>query len=134
MDDLIGTQAPQRRLYGAVDAVAELEREAAWVRGTREELGIVAEWCADADLAVPLRPYPGAGGLLPWAASDEGDIFLWQTGPTAPREWTVTVASRSGGWWHYTGGAVQFVADLAGGAVEPWGLPNVRPELSWVEG
>ncbi|MET7692806.1 SMI1/KNR4 family protein [Streptomyces sp. NPDC005483] len=190
MDDLIGTQAPRRRLHAPVDAVEELERtvpglvghrrsvpvdinwamveadlgvglpddykllcelfpafalgdflllggpqpgtEAAWVQGTREELEIVAEWCADADLAVPLQPYPAAGGLLPWAASNEGDIFLWETGPTASREWTVTVASRNGGWWHYTGGAVQFVADLVSGALEPWGLPSVQPEVSWV--
>ncbi|MEU5308458.1 SMI1/KNR4 family protein [Streptomyces sp. NPDC021562] len=106
--------------------------EAAWVQGTREELEIVAEWCAEADLAVPLQPYPAAGGLLPWAASNEGDIFLWKTGPADPRDWMVTVASRNGGWWHYAGGAVQFLADLVSGALEPWGLPSVHPAVSWV--
>lgn len=106
--------------------------EAAWVQGTREELEMVAEWCGDADLAVPLQPYPAAGGLLPWATSNEGDIFLWKTGPADPREWTCTVASRNGGWWHYAGGAVQFLADLVSGVLEPWGLPSVRPEVSWV--
>ncbi|GLW69414.1 hypothetical protein Kpho02_17130 [Kitasatospora phosalacinea] len=59
--------------------------------------------------------------------SNRGDLLLWTTDPAGPREWTVTVASRSSAWWHCTGGAVQFLADLVGGAVEPWALPRVRP-------
>ncbi|MEV6166528.1 SMI1/KNR4 family protein [Streptomyces sp. NPDC052052] len=106
--------------------------ESAWVQRTLEELKIVTEWCADADLTVPLQPYPTVGGLLPWAASNEGDIFLWKTVPADPQAWTVTIASRNGGWWHYTGGAVQFLADLVSGAVEPWELPRVCPEVSWL--
>ncbi len=106
-------------------------REESWAQGARELLETVGEWCEDADLAVPLRPYPAPGGLLPWATSNQGDFFLWTTSTAGPQEWTVTVASRSGGWWHYAGGAVQFLADLAGGTLEPWALPTVRPEVSW---
>ncbi|MFJ8443370.1 hypothetical protein [Kitasatospora griseola] len=80
----------------------------------------------------PMHPYPAPGGLLPWAASSQGDFFLWTTSPAGPEDWTVTVASRNGGWWHYTGGAVQFLADLVSGALEPWALPRVRPEITWV--
>ncbi|MEU0215910.1 SMI1/KNR4 family protein [Streptomyces sp. NPDC006265] len=98
-----------------------------WIRGRREELELIAEWCEEADLAVPLHPYPAPGGLLPWASSNEGDHFLWTT-LGGPDRWTVTVASRNGGWWHYTGGAVQFLADLVSGVLEPWGLPPLRPE------
>ncbi|MFJ1708642.1 SMI1/KNR4 family protein [Kitasatospora sp. NPDC088346] len=104
--------------------------EAGWVETTREELETVAEWCAEADLTVPLRAFPAPGGLLPWGASSQGDFFHWSTGPADPGEWTVTVASRSSVWWHYTGGAVQFLADLVGGVLEPWGLPRVRAEVA----
>ncbi|MFB9558205.1 SMI1/KNR4 family protein [Streptomyces roseoviridis] len=109
-------------------------QEQAWVQGVRDDLDIVAEWCEDAELVVPLRPYPAPGGVLPWATSLQGDFFLWSTSPAGPGEWTVTVASRSGGWWHYSGGAVQFLADLVTGAVEPWGLPSVPAQVTWVLG
>lgn len=105
--------------------------EVAWAEDT-EDLEIVAEWCEDADLAVPMHPYPAPGGLLPWAVSNQGDYFLWTTRPAGPQEWTVTVASRNGAWWHYTGGAVQFLADLVSGVLDPWALPPVRPEITWV--
>ncbi|MEU2249339.1 SMI1/KNR4 family protein [Streptomyces sp. NPDC019224] len=105
--------------------------EVAWAEDT-DDLEILAEWCEDADLTLPLRPYPAPAGLLPWASSNQGDLFLWTTGPGGPGDWTVTVASRNGAWWHYTGGAVQFLADLAGGVLEPWALPRIRPEITWV--
>ncbi|GAA2815430.1 hypothetical protein GCM10010441_45090 [Kitasatospora paracochleata] len=104
--------------------------ECAWVRGIRGTLETIAEWCGEADLEVPLHAYPAPGGLLPWAGSNCGDFFLWSTGPGGPGEWTVTVASRSSAWWHYTGGAVQFLADLVAGAVEPWALPTVGSEVA----
>ncbi|WP_431676646.1 SMI1/KNR4 family protein [Kitasatospora sp. KL5] len=104
-------------------------RESLWVQGRVETLETITEWCEEAEPAVPLHPYPAPGGLLPWAESNQGDFFLWNTGPGVPNEWTVTVASRSSAWWHYTGGAVQFLADLVSGAVERWALPKVRPEV-----
>ncbi|GAA3893314.1 MULTISPECIES: SMI1/KNR4 family protein [Streptomyces] len=107
--------------------------EAGWVQDAHEELEIVAEWCEDADVAVPMHPYPAPGGLLPWSTSSQGDFFLWTTRPSGPQEWTVTVASRNGAWWQYTGGAVQFLADLVSGVLEPWALPTVRPEITWVD-
>ncbi|MER7340870.1 SMI1/KNR4 family protein [Streptomyces sp. NPDC000075] len=103
-------------------------REKAWAEDP-EDLEILAEWCEDAETAVPLHPFPAPGGLLPWATSNQGDYFLWSTGAAGPDAWTVTVASRNGGWWHYTGGAVQFLADLVGGNLEPWELPSVRPSV-----
>ncbi len=190
VDDLVGTQAPARRLTDPAEAVAELERvlpalaahrlpvppgvdwarleealgtalpadykllrdryptfvlsdfllvggpapggEAAWAEDT-DDLATLAEWCEDADLSVPLHPYPAPGGLLPWSSSYQGDYFLWSTDPSGPSAWTVTVASRNGAWWHYTGGAVQFLTDLAGGALECWGLPQIRPDITWVQ-
>ncbi|MFI8966597.1 SMI1/KNR4 family protein [Streptomyces sp. NPDC053493] len=106
-------------------------QEEAWVQGVRDDLEIVAEWCEEGDLAVPVYPYPSPGGLFPWATSLQGDLFLWTTSPTGPGDWAVTVASRNGGWWHYTGGMVQFLADLVTEAVELWGLPSVRAEVTW---
>lgn len=106
--------------------------EVCWAEDT-EDLEVLAEWCEDADLAVPMRPYPAPGGLLPWSSSNQGDFFLWTTSLAGPQEWTVTVASRNGAWWHYTGGAVQFLADLVSGVLVPWALPTVRPEITWID-
>nr|WP_245730082.1 hypothetical protein [Micromonospora pallida] len=78
-------------------------------------------------MSIGLRPYPAPGGLLPWAQSNQGDIFLWTTTGPGPDEWPVTVASRNLGWWHYMGGAVQFLAELVDGTLQPWELPPVRP-------
>ncbi|NWF27415.1 SMI1/KNR4 family protein [Streptomyces sp. PKU-EA00015] len=103
-------------------------REKAWAEDP-EDLEILAEWCEDAEMAVPLYPFPAPGGLLPWATSNQGDYFLWTTAEAGPDEWTVTVASRNGGWWHYTGGAIQFLADLISGSLELWELPSVRPSV-----
>ncbi len=106
--------------------------EVSWAEDT-EDLDVLAEWCEDADLAVPMRPYPAPGGLLAWSSSNQGDFFLWTTSPAGPQEWTVTVVSRNGAWWHYTGGAVQFLADLVSGVLVPWALPTVRPEITWID-
>ncbi|MFD3355685.1 SMI1/KNR4 family protein [Streptomyces fradiae] len=103
-------------------------REKAWAEDT-SDLEILAEWCQDAETTVPLRPFPAPGGLLPWATSYQGDYFLWHTREADPDEWTITVASRNGGWWHYAGGAVQFLADLVGGSVALWELPPVWPSV-----
>lgn len=68
-------------------------------------------------------PHPAPGGLLPWAESDESDTFAWRTTGGTPQEWCVTVAGHGGGWWHYEGGAVQFLAELCDGTLEP---PDLR--------
>jgi hypothetical protein len=109
---------------------AEPGNEHSWRDEFRDELETIAEWCEQADMAVPLHPYPAPGGLLPWATSTQGDFFLWSTSAVDRGNWLVTVASRSGTWWHYEGGAVQFMAELVSGALEPWGLPEARPGVS----
>ncbi|MEV7526371.1 SMI1/KNR4 family protein [Streptomyces sp. NPDC091371] len=76
------------------------------------------------------QAYPAPGGLLPWAESDESDKFMWSTAGETPQGWFVTVASRGGAWWHYAGGAVQFLAELCDGTVEPWSLRMFDPEVT----
>ncbi|MDT0545755.1 SMI1/KNR4 family protein [Streptomyces lonegramiae] len=81
------------------------------------------------DMTAGLRLYPAPGGLLPWGDSNQGDMFLWSTTGDGPGEWLVTVASHNGGWWHYAGGAVQFLAELCDGTLEPWELPRVGVDV-----
>jgi hypothetical protein len=101
-----------------------------WLRGVREDLeGVVRAWW-EADMSIGLRPHPAPGGLLPWAESNEGDKFLWTTVGDGPQQWPVTIASRNGGWWHYEGGAVQFLAEYCEGTLEPWALPPVGTEVT----
>jgi hypothetical protein len=102
--------------------------ERLWADGVREELeGVLQDWWEDGmSLGVP--PYPAPGGLLPWASSNQGDVFLWTTAGPGPDAWPVTVASRDGCWWHYAGGAAQFLAELLDGSLEGWGLPEIRKD------
>ncbi|WP_415947400.1 SMI1/KNR4 family protein [Streptomyces sp. KLOTTS4A1] len=104
--------------------------EQSWLRGTRSELTGVVQDCWEREATVGLPPHPAAGGLLPWAGSNEGDGFLWTTAGDGPWQWPVTIASRNGGWWHYEAGAVQFLTDYCAGTLEPWGLPPIHPEVT----
>lgn len=74
--------------------------------------------------------------LMTWGNSTEGDQFLWSVLGDDPEYWPITICSRNGAWWHYEGGMVQFLAELCDGALEPWALPPVKPEITgWaVEG
>ncbi|MFE0450982.1 SMI1/KNR4 family protein [Streptomyces sp. NPDC058914] len=111
-------------------ALPEPREEHCLLRGIRYDLeGVVREWW-EAGMSIGLRPYPAPGGLLPWAESDEGDKFLWSTSGDDPEQWLVTVASRNGGWWHYEGGAVQFLAEYCDGTLEPWALPPVGIDVT----
>jgi hypothetical protein len=102
--------------------------ERQWLLGVQGALDVLADAWAEPRLG--LVPHPAPGGLLPWAESNESDKLLWRTSPDGPQDWTVTVASRSGGWWHYDGGAVQFLAEYADGTLEPWGLPPLDPAVT----
>ncbi|GAV38838.1 SMI1/KNR4 family protein [Streptomyces acidiscabies] len=95
-------------------------READWLGGVDHELETVRDWWED-EMSIGLRPHPAPGGLLPWASSLSGDVFLW----TTAEPWLVTVASRNLEWWHYSGGAVQFLAEWVSGTLEPWALPEL---------
>ncbi|MFF9667064.1 SMI1/KNR4 family protein [Streptomyces althioticus] len=68
--------------------------EHSWVQGTRETLEIIAEWCEEAEPAVPLHAHPAPGGLLPWADSTRGDFFLWTTNPARPQDWPTWSAAQ----------------------------------------
>ncbi|MFI1170098.1 SMI1/KNR4 family protein [Streptomyces melanogenes] len=100
-----------------------------WAKAVLEEEEDTADLLDVDDLSGVLSAYPAPGGLLVWGSSFEGDTFLWTTHGISPQEWKVTVATHNSDWWHYTAGAIQFTADLISGALEPWGLPPVRPEV-----
>jgi len=97
--------------------------------GITAGLDIVRDWW-EADMSLGLPPHPAPGGLLPWADSSQGDLFLWVTSGASPHDWPVAVATRDGEWWYYAGGAVQFLAELADGTVEPWGLTDIHSDVT----
>ncbi|KOU57026.1 hypothetical protein ADK61_26650 [Streptomyces sp. XY66] len=106
------------------------EAVTAEARGRRSE-----RW--DCDYPADLRPAELVSTtLIPWGDSAEGDQFFWSVLGDDPEHWLVTICSRNGPWWHYEGGMVQFLAEFCAGALEPWALPPVKPEITgWaVEG
>ncbi|NGN68269.1 SMI1/KNR4 family protein [Streptomyces sp. A7024] len=100
------------------------------LRGIREDLEGVLQTYWEEEMSCGLRPHPAPGGLLPWAESNEGDMFLWTTTGPTPQQWRVTVASRNGGWWHYDGSAVQFLTDYCTGTLKLWALPPLNPQAT----
>ncbi|WP_330309837.1 MULTISPECIES: SMI1/KNR4 family protein [unclassified Streptomyces] len=98
------------------------------LQGICTTLQVLAE--AWLEPALGLLAHPAPGGLLPWAESNESDKFMWSTTGATPQDWIVTVASRSGGWWHYSGGSVQFLAEYCDGTLEPWALPPIEAEVT----
>ncbi len=97
-------------------------------RGFQSMLDVLVDAWLEPDLG--LLAYPAPGGLLPWSESDESDKFMWSTAGDNPQEWVVTVAGRGGAWWHYEGGAVQFLAELCDNNLEHWGLRIFEPEVT----
>ncbi|MEU1940822.1 SMI1/KNR4 family protein [Streptomyces coeruleorubidus] len=97
------------------------------LQATRDTLEVLADAWLESGLGLLAHPAPG--GLLPWGESCDGDKFMWTTTGRSPQDWSVTVASRGGAWWHYGGGAVQFLAEYCNGSLEPWGLPPIDLEV-----
>ncbi|MFE5804503.1 hypothetical protein [Streptomyces sp. NPDC056491] len=97
-----------------------------------EESDRAKEWARELGGEGPeLRPAELAPTVLMlWGNSREGDEFFWSVLGDDPDRWSVTISSRNSAWWHYEGGMVQFLAELCEGALEPWALPVVRPELT----
>ncbi|MFI5672935.1 hypothetical protein [Streptomyces sp. NPDC051704] len=96
--------------------------------GFQSTLDVLVDAWPEPDLG--LQAYPAPGGLLPWSESDESDKFMWSTAGETPQEWFVTVVGRGGAWWHYKGGALQFLAELCDSTPEPWGLRIFDPEVT----
>ncbi|MGW7309276.1 SMI1/KNR4 family protein [Streptomyces sp. NPDC054835] len=102
--------------------------ESRMLQGTRDALEVLAASWLDPRLGMLAHPEPG--GLLPWGESCDSDKFMWSTTGPTPQDWVVTVASCGGAWWHYGGGAVQFLAEYSTGMLEPWGLPPIDLTIS----
>ncbi|MEV3887937.1 hypothetical protein G3I30_19635 [Actinospica acidiphila] len=68
--------------------------------------------------------------LSAWVRALTAEFFMWSTAGDNPQEWVVTVAGRGGAWWHYEGGAVQFLAELCDNSLESWGLRIFEPEVT----
>lgn len=101
--------------------------EGRFLQGTLATLEVLsAAWL---EPRLGLLAHPARGGLLPWGESCDSDKFMWRTTGPTPQDWVVTVASRGGAWWHYGGGAVQFLAEYCTGDLEPWGLPPINLEI-----
>ncbi|MGW0607437.1 SMI1/KNR4 family protein [Streptomyces sp. NPDC002640] len=103
--------------------IPERGQEGRFLQGILATLEVLSDAWLEPRLGLSAHPAPG--GLLPWGESCDCDKFMWRTTGSTPEDWVVTVASRGGAWWHYGGGAVQFIAEYCTGILEPWGLPPI---------
>ncbi len=79
---------------------------------------------------LPYEPRVAAGGLLPWAITDNGDTAYWRIDdPAAPDGWTVVVNEGRGPDWHaFDGGAPAFLAAWLSGRERVSVFPDDVPE------
>jgi hypothetical protein len=63
--------------------------------------------------------FPAAGGLLPWARTDNGDEFYWKT-EGSPDTWSIVVIeSRNAAQYRYHLTTTDFLVRLLSGTLEP---------------
>lgn len=77
--------------------------------------------------------FPEEGGLLPWGASDNGDVLFWMT-QGQPSEWRVVLnAGRDARCEEYVGEMTTVLAQLLSGAVQsqifPPDFPSDQPSF-----
>ena len=71
--------------------------------------------------------YPAPGGLLPFAGTDNGDVFYWQTIGT-PEKWTVRVLeSRGPDYYDFAGQMTDFLESLLTKSIQCDVLPQSFP-------
>ena len=98
--------------------VPAVERLLAGLRTIRESLPDEAPY--------PLHPEPG--GLLPWAFTDNGDVFFWSTEAADPARWSIVISESGGpGWAAHPGPTTRFLAELFTRAYRPPFLPGSWP-------
>jgi hypothetical protein len=67
----------------------------------------------EAGEAVPYALYPEPGGLVPWGATDNGDVCYWRTESADPAGWTVAVnESRGPEWDEFPGSMTEFLVAI----------------------
>jgi hypothetical protein len=77
---------------------------------------------------VPYPIHPESAGLLPWAFSDNGDVFFWATDAADPADWSIVLAEAGGpGWASHPGPATSFLAELLSRTYRPPFLPGSWP-------
>ena len=78
---------------------------------------------------IPHALHPEPGGLLPWAFSDNGDVFFWDTGHADPADWSIVIGEGGGPRWAtHPGPVTSFLSALLGGSVRLPFLPSGWPD------
>ena len=92
------------------------------------ELGSVLSEVRAQNPEVPYVGYPAPGGLIPWARSQNGDVFFWKSGDPDPKRWPVVLCD--GGMWDWEthpGPMTACLTDLLKGKVGRTILPGDFP-------
>jgi len=85
-------------------------------------LQVLKRSCGDRECPYPLWFEPG--GLLPWGASDNGDVLFWAT-RGHPDQWTVVVGeSRGPAYEEYPVQATRFLCDFLDGRIQSRIFPD----------
>lgn len=75
------------------------------------QLKVYSELKANGEI-LPYKLFPDAGGILPFAITDNGDVLFWQT-IGKPSEWTILVnESRSPDWQEFEMSLETFLFEL----------------------
>lgn len=82
---------------------------------------LIAKVLTESRRPIPMPIFPTAGGLLPWAVTDNGDMICWLT----RREWpTVVLESRGPRFSTHRCSTTEFLTRLATGKLRSRVLPK----------
>jgi hypothetical protein len=63
--------------------------------------------------SIPYAIFPEDGGLIPWGATDNGDVCYWRTGNDLGGSWTLVIgANRSPEWHSFQGEVTDFLVGI----------------------
>jgi hypothetical protein len=96
--------------------------EIGYVRGT-SDINEMMDSLSPDGMTEDYAFHPAEGGLIPWAASDQGDYFFWRKDGADPDRWPVVVFTANGDWWEHDGSCLALVVGFIDGSVEHLGLP-----------
>ncbi|MDD5035615.1 MAG: SMI1/KNR4 family protein [Methylococcaceae bacterium] len=85
------------------------------------------------DIDIPYSLFPTKGGILPFGATDNGDILFWIT-RGEPNDWTIVVMdSRAPEWSEHNTNMLDFLFDILKKNINcpifPQGFPSEQPDF-----
>ncbi|GLZ03800.1 hypothetical protein Acsp03_12660 [Actinomadura sp. NBRC 104412] len=100
----------RRRAISALDSLHALAVE-------QGSISIVDDYGDFVREQPPFPFFPTQGGLIPWGATEGGEVCMWLMADPVPEKWPIVV-SDGVEWWLHSAGFADFIVDVMRGSVQ----------------